>query len=88
MILDGHEYDLTWYGAWTLGTLVSITDPNEAIETLKEINASHKFITLMEFESLINDGTGIIFFNFLASLARINSHATITLSYVGKNIIY
>lgn len=87
-LLDGDIEDLTWYGAWTLGVLVSITDPTEPIETLKEIHANHKFITLLEFESLINDGAGIMFWGFFSSLAAEGSGESLTVKYFTKNIIY
>ncbi len=65
-ILIGKNADINWYGAYTLGILVSITDPVETINRLNQKRASHKFITLIELEALTNDATGIIFFNFFS----------------------
>ena len=64
------EDSVNWGGAFVLGTLVSITDPIEGIKLLEKMHAKHKFITIVELESLINDGTGIIFFNFFASIIK------------------
>jgi NhaP-type Na+/H+ or K+/H+ antiporter len=58
-----------WTGALTLGVLVSITDPVETITVLNQQGASHKFTTVFELESIMNDGTGIILFNFFSQLA-------------------
>jgi len=46
----------------TIGTLIAITDEAEIVHHLKHIGAKIKFVTILEMESLINDGTGIIFF--------------------------
>jgi len=53
-----------------LGTLVSITDAVEVVHVLEKMGLSDKFKTLCELESLLNDGTGIIFYLLFSSLAQ------------------
>jgi len=52
----------TWQLALLFGAVVSATDPVAVVSILKEIGASKKLGTLIEGESLLNDGTAIVFF--------------------------
>lgn len=83
--LEWLEGDIVgWRGAFILGTLVSITDPVEGIEILSKLHASHKFITIIELESLVNDGVGIIFFNFFTSLAILHNPKEPAIEYLAN----
>ena len=44
------------------GALISATDPVAVVALLKELNTSKRFSTLVDGESLLNDGTGIVLF--------------------------
>lgn len=56
------------FGAWNwtfalmFGALISATDPVAVVALLKELNTSKRFSTLVDAESLLNDGTGIVLF--------------------------
>lgn len=52
----------TWPVALMFGTIVSATDPVAVVSLLKELGASKKLSTLIESESLLNDGTAIVIF--------------------------
>jgi NhaP-type Na+/H+ or K+/H+ antiporter len=52
----------TWPVALMFGTIVSATDPVAVVSILKEVGASKKLATLIEGESLLNDGTAIVIF--------------------------
>lgn len=52
----------TWPIALMFGAVVSATDPVAVVAILKELGASKKLGTLIEGESLLNDGTAIVFF--------------------------
>ena len=77
----GSGKDITWAGAFTVGAIVSITDTVECVNVLERLKASHKFLTLIEIESLVNDGSGIIFFHLFSELAKENSHHNLTPEY-------
>ncbi len=47
------------------GTVISATDPVAVVAILKELGASKKLGTLIEGESLLNDGTAIVIFNVI-----------------------
>lgn len=51
-----------WTFALMFGALVSATDPVAVVALLKELGTSKKFSTLVDAESLLNDGTGIVLF--------------------------
>lgn len=56
------------YGQWNwtislmFGALISATDPVAVVSLLKELKTSKRFSTLVDAESLLNDGTGIVLF--------------------------
>ncbi len=55
-------YGWTWNIAFMFGAVVSATDPVAVVSLLKELGASKKLGTLIEGESLLNDGTAIVIF--------------------------
>ncbi|GAQ86569.1 Na+/H+ antiporter [Klebsormidium nitens] len=55
-------YSWSWGLSLTLGGLLSATDPVAVVALLKELGASKKLNTIIEGESLINDGTAIVVF--------------------------
>ncbi len=54
-----------WKMAMLFGAVVSATDPVAVVSILKELGASKKLGTLIEGESLLNDGTAIVIFMVL-----------------------
>lgn len=51
-----------WNYAFMFGALISATDPVAVVALLKELNTSKRFTTLVDAESMLNDGTGIVLF--------------------------
>lgn len=62
--------ELNWYEALTLGCVLSATDPVAVVALLKELGASVRFNTLVEGESLMNDGTAMVFFTLFLNLVK------------------
>lgn len=54
-----------WLASFLFGAVVSATDPVAVVALLKELGASKKLGTLIEGESLLNDGTAIVAFVLL-----------------------
>ncbi|XP_011021707.1 PREDICTED: sodium/hydrogen exchanger 8-like isoform X2 [Populus euphratica] len=52
-------YNWSWTTSLLLGGLLSATDPVAVVALLKELGASKKLSTIIEGESLMNDGTAI-----------------------------
>ncbi|KAE8716660.1 Sodium/hydrogen exchanger 8 [Hibiscus syriacus] len=53
-------YGWNWKTSLLLGGLLSATDPVAVVALLKELGASKKLSTIIEGESLMNDGTAIV----------------------------
>jgi CPA1 family monovalent cation:H+ antiporter len=51
---------LTWASAFVLGAIVSPTDPIAATAIARRLGVPRKLVTIIEGESLVNDGTGLV----------------------------
>ena len=64
--IDAFDIGLEGWANWSLafmfGSVISATDPVAVVALLKELGASKKLGTLIEGESLLNDGTAIVIF--------------------------
>ncbi|HIA37287.1 MAG TPA: cyclic nucleotide-binding domain-containing protein [Flavobacteriales bacterium] len=66
-----------WAYALMFGSVVSATDPVAVVALLKDLGASKKLGTLIEGESLLNDGTAIVIFMVIyAPIVAISFSAT------------
>lgn len=52
------------------GAIISATDPVAVVALLKELGASRRLATLIEGESLLNDGTAMVVFQVLLSIVK------------------
>ena len=57
-LVDG----LTWPAAFVLGAIVSPTDPIAATAIARRLGVPRKLVTIVEGESLVNDGTGLVLY--------------------------
>ena len=53
---------LPWPEAFVVGAMLSATDPAAVIATFKRLRSPRRLATLVEAESVFNDGTGIVLF--------------------------
>ena len=61
LVIPGYE-NWTWAFALMFGASISATDPVAVVALLHELKTSKRFSTLVDAESLLNDGTGIVCF--------------------------
>jgi Na+/H+ antiporter len=54
--------DLSWPSAFVLGAIVSPTDPLAATAIARRFGIPRKLVTIVEGESLVNDGTGLVLY--------------------------
>jgi Na+:H+ antiporter len=59
---------LTWEHALVFGALVAATDPIAVVGLFRSLGAPHRLTALLEGESLLNDGTSIVFFTLILGL--------------------
>jgi monovalent cation/hydrogen antiporter len=69
-LIDG----LTWPSAFVLGAIVSPTDPIAATAIARRLGVPRRLVAVVEGESLVNDGTGLV-------LYRVAVAAVVTGSY-------
>ncbi len=66
-LIDG----LSWPAAFVLGAIVSPTDPIAATAVARRLGVPRKLVTIVEGESLVNDGTGLVLYR-VAVLAAVS----------------
>ena len=83
----GMHYALSWdWGsALVFGTLIAATDPVSVIATFKESKLQGRLRTLIESESLLNDGTAAV--AFVAVLGVLAGHHETALS-IGGSLLF
>jgi Na+/H+ antiporter len=55
--------DLSWPAAFVLGAIVSPTDPVAATTILRRLHVPRRLLSVVEGESLLNDGTALVAYN-------------------------
>ncbi|KAB2090470.1 hypothetical protein ERO13_A03G113800v2 [Gossypium hirsutum] len=63
-------YEWNWKTSLLLGGLLSATDPVAVVALLKELGASKKLSTIIEGESLMNDGTAIVVYQLFFKMVN------------------
>lgn len=56
---------IPWQVALLFGTLIAATDPVSVVAVFRELGVAKRLSTLMESESLFNDGTSIVLFRLI-----------------------
>ncbi|KAL8433159.1 hypothetical protein Efla_002350 [Eimeria flavescens] len=62
--------DHAWTAAFLLAATLSSTDPVAVLSVLNAVNASDKICTMFDGESLINDGSAVLLFQFFFFLLQ------------------
>lgn len=70
----GHDPTFDWRYGLVFGALIAATDPIAVVALFKQLNVGHRLSTLVEGESLLNDGTSVVFFTLI--LAFVGGSAT------------
>jgi NhaP-type Na+/H+ or K+/H+ antiporter len=60
----------TWGQAFMLGAVLSATDPVAVVSLLKELGTDKTFSTIVEGESVVNDGTAMVLFIVMLGAAK------------------
>lgn len=82
-------WDWSWPVCFMFGALISATDPVAVVALLKEVSSRKRLETLIEGESLLNDGTAIVFFTlFYGMVVATSDNAGISLGSVSWDFIW
>eukprot|EP00041_Stephanoeca_diplocostata_P038262 m.1490213 g.1490213 ORF g.1490213 m.1490213 type:complete len:294 (+) comp25190_c0_seq55:665-1546(+) len=67
-------YAWSWWTCLMFGSIMGATDPVAVVALLRELGASPRLATMMEGESLLNDGAAIVMFTVLLELCKGGSY--------------
>jgi len=62
LFFNSEENNFTFTECLLFGSIISATDPVAVVALLKELGVSKRISTLIEGESLLNDGTALVLF--------------------------
>ena len=62
--------NMSWISCVLFGAIISATDPVAVVSLLKELGVTKRISTLIEGESLLNDGTALVLFLVLIELTE------------------
>ena len=62
--------NMSWIACVLFGAIISATDPVAVVALLKELGVAKRISTLIEGESLLNDGTALVLFLILIELVE------------------
>ncbi|HEU0247959.1 MAG TPA: Na+/H+ antiporter [Gaiellaceae bacterium] len=68
---------LSWASAFVLGAIVSPTDPLAATSIARRLGVPRKLVTIVEGESLVNDGTGLVLYRVAVAAVVTGSFSAI-----------
>jgi monovalent cation/hydrogen antiporter len=77
---------LPWAAAFALGAVVSPTDPIAATAIMQRLGAPRRVVSIVEGESLVNDGTGLVTYRFAVAAVVTGSFSLweASLTFVGS----
>ena len=84
---------LDWISALLLGTILAITDTVSVIAVFKEVSVPPRLTTIVEGESLLNDGVALVIFNLVlrvhetGSVTWTESVQTLVIVIVGGSLV-
>lgn len=80
-------WDWSWTVCFLFGALISATDPVAVVALLKEVSSRKRLETLIEGESLLNDGTAIVLFTVFMGILAATDGTSIGLGSVTVDFI-
>ncbi|MEH6471069.1 MAG: cation:proton antiporter [Halopseudomonas sp.] len=81
-------WDWSWPLAFLFGALISATDPVAVVSLLRDVSSRKRLETLLEGESLFNDGTAIVLFSLCFSILLSVDQASISVGGVVFELLW
>jgi len=66
----GYDASMSWNACIIMGAIASATDPVAVVALMKDLGASRRLATLVEGESMLNDGTAMVVFNVVFEIIK------------------
>jgi CPA1 family monovalent cation:H+ antiporter len=79
--------EVPWPAALAFGALISATDPVAVISLFRSLGVSKRLTTLVEGESLFNDGAAIVVFNLAVAAAAVDAARFNLGSAIGEFVV-
>src|SRR4051794_9750044 len=80
--------DLSWAAAFTLGAIVSPTDPLAATEVGRRLHVPRRVVAVIEGESLVNDGSALVLYKLAVVAAVTGTFSLLDASWrLGWNVV-
>src|SRR4051812_19348483 len=76
---------LSWAAAFTLGAIVSPTDPLAATEVARRLGVPRRIVAVIEGESLVNDGTALVLYKIAVVAA---ATGTFSVAEAGVRLVW
>jgi CPA1 family monovalent cation:H+ antiporter len=73
-----YSLDMPWLKGLLFGAMVAATDPISVLAIFRDVGAPKRLRTLMEGESLFNDGTSVVLFGVLFSVLYEGAEPSVT----------
>jgi len=81
-------WDWSWPLAFLFGALISATDPVAVVALLRDVSSRKRLETLLEGESLFNDGTAIVLFTLCFSILLSVDEAAISVGAIAFELLW
>ena len=80
----GIDPTFDWRYGLVFGALIAATDPIAVVALFKRLDVGHRLSTLVEGESLLNDGTAVVFFTLILAFVSgsVTTPANLLLQFV------
>ncbi len=81
-------WDWSWPLAFLFGALISATDPVAVVALLRDLSSRKRLETLLEGESLFNDGTAIVLFSLCFSILLSVEQSTVSVGGILFDLVW
>ena len=82
---DEHHFSMK--AALLYGAIISATDPVAVVALLKQLGASKQLSTMIEGESLLNDGTAMVLFFVILDMIKADKNENIEQPTFGEILL-
>ena len=86
LIYASFPYSWDWAACMLLGSILSATDPVSTVAILKDVGAFDQVTTIIEAESLLNDGVAFVLYTLVLHILLASSSSQLTAEAAGEAV--